>query len=37
LIHSISTNCSSEPRIVLSGSVYRDPSIENALYGGDTN
>ena len=37
LLHSISTNCSSEPRIVLSGSVYRDPSIENALYGGDTN
>jgi Phytanoyl-CoA dioxygenase (PhyH) len=37
LIHSISTNCSSEPRIVLSGSVYRDRSIENALYGGDTN
>jgi len=36
LLHSPSTNCSSEPRIVLSGSVYRDPSIENALYGGDT-
>ena len=37
LLHSISTNCSSEPRIVLSGSVYRDPSVENALYGGDKN
>ena len=37
LLHAASTNCSSEPRIVLSGSVYRDPSIANALYGGDTN
>jgi len=37
LLHSPSTNCSGEPRMVLSGSVYRDPSIENALYGGDSD
>ncbi|HYK65921.1 MAG TPA: phytanoyl-CoA dioxygenase family protein [Patescibacteria group bacterium] len=37
LLHSTSTNCSSEPRIVLSGSVYRDPSIANTIYGGDSN
>jgi hypothetical protein len=37
LLHAASTNCSSEPRMVLTGSVYRDPSIEGALYGSGTD
>lgn len=37
LLHAISTNCSSEPRIALSGSVYRDPAVANAIYGSDAN
>jgi hypothetical protein len=37
LLHTASTNCSNNPRIVLSGSVYRDPSIANTIYGGDSN
>jgi phytanoyl-CoA dioxygenase PhyH len=37
LLHAASTNCASEPRIVLSGSVYRDPSIANTIYNGDSN
>jgi Phytanoyl-CoA dioxygenase (PhyH) len=35
LLHAISTNCSSEPRIALSGSVYRDPAVATAIYGSD--
>ena len=35
LLHAASTNCSSEPRIAVSGSVYRDPAMANAIYGGN--
>jgi len=37
LLHAASTNCAKEPRVVLSGSLYRDPSIANKIYGGDPN
>ncbi|HZC45524.1 MAG TPA: phytanoyl-CoA dioxygenase family protein [Candidatus Acidoferrum sp.] len=37
LLHAASTNCSKEPRIVLSGSVFRDPEVAKTIYGSDAN
>lgn len=37
LLHAPSTNCATDPRIVLSGSVYRDPSIAKLVYNDDAN